>query len=792
MPTLNFVCNLMLASSMAAGWVRVGEDLSFSHRIFSSATFWRYWMALHGSLLILYERPGSTKPCIVIPLQTSSQLRGVSMASSSNKGTSGIVGNYMQQKGFALFDSANGAGLFFVAPNDADHKMWVEAISTMLNKRGDKSPAEEDDDNAKNDKILSESGDTSVSTNPPPTTLNDHSAIMAAQNQIYGQLASSDDQSQDPFAEFDSMATAAPTLPPQAPGASETIPETQPFSQTASADTSAQLPTPSPAIQEDLTPTPIETVQSLDSSDSVVDVEMEEVSLDGSEQNPSTTSSFDNAAPTDIPSQHPLQQPAQSQPLHSEPLAQVQQQNANPQPLLMRERLALAKGKSKMMASSKFGSALKSAKGGMLAAGEIGRDGVKQAIAKEALRKEVQPNPSRSLAAGRQRMSMLKNKANTKLAAARTSVQDQIQARPEDSSVVKTDNTPHLALSSSRDELIGNVGQKMNELKKNASTKLSAVRTSIQEQQVKRVNTEDSSDPPEPRLSQDEPSANRSNKQELRKKFANLDGSMSNTMRRLKIDEKVSQIGAVSRRSIDAVKSGVKNDAVMRLSQSRNSDSSRSRLGLGEDRKSAKPIKFDARETFSASSELPLKVKNVSCSDALIINNALSERLKLLQKIEGSWIVAVDAIKVVKSRPTGPLGSEKVSPANNSTPSMGENEWKYRITLSNMESETNAQTSVEKTMSEILIFHTSISEIMTDHLPSTSSAFQEGFEHTDTLNPILQKLSPLEHWRVSGTMLSNVSIMDESDMIMRDKQCKLYILLRSSTVAAFSNSILAS
>ena len=107
-----------------------------------------------------------------------------------------------------------------------------------------------------------------------------------------------------------------------------------------------------------------------------------------------------------------------------------------------------------------------------------------------------------------------------------------------------------------------------------------------------------------------------------------------------------------------------------------------------------------------------------------------------------------------------------------------------------MESEINAQTSVEKTMSEILIFHTSISEIMTDHLPSTSSAFQEGFEHTDTLNPILQKLSPLEHWRVSGTMLSNVSIMDGSDMIIRDKQCKLYILLRSSTVAAFSNSIL--
>ena len=182
----------------------------------------------------------------------------------------------------------------------------------------------------------------------------------------------------------------------------------------------------------------------------------------------------------------------------------------------------------------------------------------------------------------------------------------------------------------------------------------------------------------------------------------------------------------------------------------------------------------------------------MSCSDTLIINNAQSDRLKLLEKIEGSWIVGIDAIKVVKSRPTAPLSLDNVSPAENSTPSMGEYQWKYRITLSNMASETNAQTSVEKTMSEILMFHTSISEIMTNHLPSTSSAFQEGFAHTDTLNPILQKLSPLERWRASGTMLQRMLEMDGSDVIMRDKQCKLYSLLRSSTVAAFSNSILAS
>ena len=39
-----FPCLLLLVSSTCQGWVRVGQDLSFSHRIFSSATFWKFWI----------------------------------------------------------------------------------------------------------------------------------------------------------------------------------------------------------------------------------------------------------------------------------------------------------------------------------------------------------------------------------------------------------------------------------------------------------------------------------------------------------------------------------------------------------------------------------------------------------------------------------------------------------------------------------------------------------------------------------------------------------------------------
>jgi len=714
---------LALASSTASGFVRVGENLSFSHRIFSSATFWRYWMVLDRSLLILYSAPGGTRPSFIIPLRASSELRSLSMSSSSNKTASGIAGNHVQQKGFAVFDSIEGTELFFVTTNDSDYRMWTQAISMVLKKEETTTP-----------EIISTENDHGDNNVLSATDLVEPPAPSVAQNV-------------DPLEVFDGAPTTS--APPQAPNL-------DPFGATEETTTSANqfgvfdVPPPVPTAQEEISP--------VDDFEPMEDVEMEEISLGDSEKISNDLPDInETVSSTDIP----LDRPTPSvPPSHNQEL-----QNSHPQSLPMRERLALAKGKSKM-ASSRFGSVLKTAKGGVLAASEVGRDGIKQMV-KETPRKE---EPRRSLAVG-QKMSMLKRNASTKLIAARSSMQDQIHVRTED--LPEPTFATALPSSSSRDELSGNrklvVGQKMSLLKKNASTKLTSlsttVRLSVQDQPLKSVNTEDSHAPPDVPMSssQDELSTNRSGKQELRKKLANLDQSMSNTMRRLKIDEKMTQFSAA-----------VKKDPMMRqlsnvnLSHSRNSEHSRQRLGIGEESKSIKPIKFDARETFGSSSELPLRVKSISSGDALLIDDNLSEKMESLRKIEGSWVVAVDTIKLVDSKLlNAEIANDNVSALSPSTDHQNKpyadnqvhNKWKYRITATDAlcGTDVNTQGSVERSMSEVLLFHTRISEIIAKHLPSTVDVVsQEGFRHADTSNPVFEKLSPFERLRVSGIILQRV------------------------------------
>jgi len=696
---------LALASPTCGGWVRVGEDLSFSHRIFSSATFWRYWMVLDKSLLILYKAPG-TSPSYIIPLRASSQLRSLSMSSSSNKTASGIVGNHMQQKGFAVFDAAEGTELFFVATNDSDYKMWVQAISLALKKKEITAP-----DNA-----------SSTNLQALPSTA-DHIVPLASSSNV------------DPFGVIDGMPTAS--APPLANDPNPFREELEPTETSPSAAeplvakcddsfASFDAPTPVTATQEEILPA---SAASMDSFEAMDDVEMmEEISLG------------ENDSPMEIPSEHPSTCPPIQEP-----------RNINSQALPMRERLALAKGKSKI-AKSKFGSALKTAKGGMLAAGEIGRDGIKQAAAKEALRRE-EPT-KRSLAVG-QKMSMLKRNASTKLTAARSSMQDHISVRTEDSS--EPTDVPTLPLSSSRDELSGNrklvVGQKIGNLKKNASTKLTSLGTSV------RTSMHDQS--------------------------TNLD--LSSTMRRLKIDEKVTQFSA-------AVKSSVKNDPVMRQisnrSHSRNNEHSKQRLGIGEESKSIKPIKFDARETFFASSDLPVKVKSIRSGEALLVDDNIFDKVESLQKIEGNWVVSVNSFKVDAK----PLNADRTNhdvPASESLPLMDPHtkpfaneqvhyKWQYKITVTDMNGglDVSTQASVERAMSEMLSFHTHISEIIANKLPSTADiASQEGSIHAGVISPVFEKLSPIDRLRVSATLLRRVLEINDpsvdSGSSTRDNHCEL-------------------
>jgi len=732
---------LALASSVAAGWVRVGEDLSFSHRIFSSATFYKYWMVLDRSLLILHKAPGDTKPSFIIPLrQASTRLHSL----SSNKSTSGIVGNHMQQKGFAVFDSTEGTCLFFVTSNDSDYKMWTTQISMVL-KKEEIMPD-----------IISNVKEEERAISDITSAVNHRDNIKPMSATDLVDPAASSMAHNNPFGDINGASTAS--APPQASEKTAT--------HTGLLDVS-DSPPPIPISKNEISPAP---VASVTDSERMDDEEMEDISLSDSEKIPNNLSTISETVPS---SNIPVDSPASSSP----PLHVQEPANTSLQSLPMRERLALAKGKSKI-ASSRFGSALKTAKGGMLAAAsESSRVGVKQAVVKETPHKE---ELKRSFAVG-QKMSMLKRNANTKLAAARSSMQDQIHVRTEDSS-----EQIDVASSSSRDELSGNrklvVGQKMSLLKKNAGTKLTslntAVRSSLQDPPPTSGDTDHSPGPSDllTSSSQSETSANRSAQQELRKKLASLDQSVSNTMRRLKIDEKMTQLSA-------AVKSGVKNDPVVRLG-SRSGDHSRQRLGIGEESKLIKPIRFDARETFCGSSELPLKVKSISSGDALIIDDHLSEKIESLQKIEGSWVVAVDAVNIVEANCLDTeianhhaLALQASTDPQNKPAADNQvcNKWKYRIMAIDAMCETdgNAQASVERSLSEVLLFHTKISEIIAKHLPSTAEVMsQEGF------SPVFHKLSTIEHLRVSGSILQRVT------------EINLPAVSSSSLVKVFLSSIL--
>lgn len=640
-------------------------------------------MVIDQSFLVLYKSPG-TMPSFIVPLRSTSQLRSISMSSAS-----GIVGNHIQQKGFAVFDSTEGTGLFFVAANDSEYNMWVEAISAVLKKEEATNPA--DRIVSENTNSINQNGGASLSITDqlaPPTT-------ALTEDVHYEDKEAEAQHDVDPFDASDKVLLSA--LPQE--------PKIDPYAATE--------PSPVAAASDDALG---KGVASLDSFDHMDDVEMDDISLSGSDKHPHDSATYnDGFSSTQLPVQQPTPLPPHSQSIP---------QNANAQTTPMRERLALAKGlakgKTAKLASSKFGSAaLKTAKGGMIAASEISRD-VKQAVTKEihTPRRGGEEPTKRSLAI-----------------------------------------------------------DKVSMLKKNAGAKLTTVRASLQDQPlIKRVNTADSLEPPPhaPASSHDGSSPNRSSKQELRKKLANLDQSVSNTVRRLKIDEKVHQLSA-------AVKSDPMVRQLSNLSHSRQSEHARHRLGIGDESKSLKAIKFDARQTFGASSELPLKVKNVFSGDALLIDDTLLlGQIESRRKIGGSWVVAVDATKVI-IRPLIIPSSSNVSSGNNLPPSIDPQttsadnqvnyQWKYRITATDIGCETSSKVEVERTISEILVFHTSISEIIANNLPSASEVLAQGVTHDSHLD----KLSPVDRLRVSGTLLQRVLDVDKGSATspLRDNHCHL-------------------
>ena len=666
-------------------------------------------------MLILYKTPGA-KPSFIIPLRTSSHLRSLSMSSSSNKSTNSIVSNHIQQNGFAVLDPTERSSFFVVAASDTDYVMWVQAISETLKK--------------KETSTLDPSGKLAPVANQVFTPISD----MVQENNL---ITYPKDQNENPAPSTIVQPSQAPLIPTSKHLVTQDL-----YFPTANGPLSEHC-VAVPTNTGNNSPTPI---ASMESSDSMEGIEMEEISLneDLSLQLPPSTPDFQ----TDLSPSDGAMLCAKSSPdIH----------------LPMRERLA--KGRSKIV-TSKFGSALKT---GVLAASEIGRDGTKRMM--EVPHKEE--GSTRQGAVG-QKISMLKRNATTKFAAARSTIQDHNNARADEPPPSLT-NTSDLSLTSSQNSLSGNkklaVGEKISLLKKNminsiaqeqSVREVSGVATiSKQQRESKRAITKDSPDPL-PMSSFQELSLNKSSTQELRKKLvANLDQSMSNTMKSM------TQFST-------AVKSGVKNDPVVKqfTSNSKTSENSRQLLSAGHDTKSVKPIKYDARETFSASSEFPLKIKSLSSGKSLQMKSNLPESIGLLRKIEGNWVVIVDVLQAYVNPLENEIFTEDDSHIKPRADGQDYSELKYRITVSDIAYGTHgiSETSVDRTMSEVLTLHSSISEIIAQHLPSTAeAASQEEVQHTDATNQIFSKLSPLERLRVCGNLLK---MMLELPSIGSDKQCE--------------------
>ena len=556
---------LALASSTACGWVRVGEDSSFSTaRLFTSATFWRYWMVLDKSVILLYKAPGCTSPSFIIPLHERTKLRTISLSSSSNKNNT-VVGNHLRQRGFSLFDELEGMELYFVTSSQAEYDSFVSAISRHL------KLFQTDTDYIRSSDVFADTNDSTSD------------AGSSSQTNRIAQVESnmSEAVSQSDLNELQTVLEAA--------GAGDDF-----------------------------------KYQNAEESEEMVEVQLNE----------------DGAGEVVYNSQLHNVQSEEKQLFQHEDISSSHKATTNVS-LSMRERLAMAKGISKL-STSKFGSTLKSAK---LAASEISREDIKLK--------------------GSQKMTVLKKTANTKLSSA------------------------------------ANLGASLMQ----ATT---AVRSSIQDQSI-RTTSSDSMD--------------KNNLSKLDK----MNKSMSGAMQRLHIDDKVSRIST----AVKSVRS--ENHVIRQLS---NELGPRRRIGIA-DENSDKPVKFDARDTFTAVSGHPTKVKSIAASGEILATSRGNSLAPAdLHKFETRWRVEVSVSRL--SIPGEKLGEEN-DETKDSSVNQNHQDTKYEITLTDICNELDKH-SVERSIGDLLIFHVSISELLTKTAATRDFHQTSSFEQLHVAGSVLERL----------------------------------------------------
>lgn len=643
-----------------SGWLRIHEGSSLSfNRLFTTATLCRYWAVLRSSLLV---RVNSRRHCFSLhrtSSHTTSLLNKIFYETPSAP-TPSLV--------FPVSDSTTSLRVITI-PSTSGSSIGI--VGDHLHQKGFALV-----DVASGIELFCVAGDRDEYKNWVSALTNqlrpDNTTQSDAHKECCHQLISIGDEG----------STASPLLTAETSG---DRPFTSLPSDTPNMDDAANVSVKNEAV--DQIEQSVSTHAHFQANDES-EIEMDTISLSGSDE---VSSALDGSP---FPNQNP---PATQRAEHSSSLNVTPESEVPKGTIVISTREILKKSR---FASTKINSALKNAKGGMLAASERGRDGLKQALEANAASLNA---TSQTRAEFGQKMSGLKQNANIKISKLTTAVRSNAQEHAK----LPIGAPQQLAdpVSSSGVDTLGSNSQ-VPSFHSNASLQ--------------------------------------QNRQEkIKMKLAHLDQSMSTTMRRLKIEEKLSSIGTAVRNAANEGQS---------VARQISSTGSVSQLKASEQRQQRSAINMGARETFWSHSHLPVRVKSIKVGGPLVVHgdDYINGKSRSLSKIEGNLIIDVHVH----------TAETDVSPPNDGL-QLGVDEaysaLKQHFKLTSTDIETGAVSVVSRSLSELLLFYTALSEQLSTYIDCAEQVtYQHATQSISFFDQSFHKLASLERLRVSGSMLEGI------------------------------------
>ena len=111
---------LSLMSSHVAGWIRMGGHHRSGQRVVKKSLLWPFWAILRKELLILYPRPGESKPLDIVSL-VNATIRNLAGGNSKQD----------TKRGFAIVESS-GMIRYFVTGSAQEYELWTNEINCTI------------------------------------------------------------------------------------------------------------------------------------------------------------------------------------------------------------------------------------------------------------------------------------------------------------------------------------------------------------------------------------------------------------------------------------------------------------------------------------------------------------------------------------------------------------------------------------------------------------------------------------------------------------------------------------